>query len=143
MTQKRECGDCTLCCTLLGVRTLDKAPNVTCKHCLDKCTIYPTRPDECKDFNCSWLLGKIPQYFKPNECHVMLSGLQDDIQAQLGKGIEIDREIVVVYVDPNHPTAYKKGMNKILLDELLKRGVELILVKDGEKKLMKWGVIDE
>lgn len=54
----RECGDCTLCCTLLAIERpeLRKAAGVTCPHCLKGCTIYPERPAPCREFHCAWRL---------------------------------------------------------------------------------------
>jgi len=37
----RQCGGCTLCCTLLPVKSLDKGANERCRHlCFKGCGIY-------------------------------------------------------------------------------------------------------
>lgn len=58
---QRECGDCTVCCTILGVNEIGKLPQETCEHvCADKCAIYENRPHSCREFECLWLSGAIP-----------------------------------------------------------------------------------
>ena len=53
----RECGECTVCCTVAPIRTatLVKAPSTPCPHCTaGGCGIYLQRPDECRDSFCGW-----------------------------------------------------------------------------------------
>ena len=71
---KRECGSCTLCCTITRVPELEKPEYETCKFCeLSKgCSIYKDRPKSCQDFKCAWLKGDMPDTMKPNEAHVMI-----------------------------------------------------------------------
>jgi hypothetical protein len=53
----RQCGECTLCCKLMGVEELDKAGGTYCQHCRvgNGCNIYPTRPSSCATWHCGWL----------------------------------------------------------------------------------------
>lgn len=54
----RSCGECTACCTVLGVRELEKKPWQNCQHiCGNGCAIYAERPGSCKEFSCFWLSG--------------------------------------------------------------------------------------
>jgi len=54
----RKCGDCTECCTALGVDELEKDNFTKCKHlCKERCGIYHRRPKSCSDFKCCWLAG--------------------------------------------------------------------------------------
>lgn len=139
----RSCGDCTLCCKLLGVRALDKQPFVYCSHCTvgTGCRVYQARPEECKDFNCMWLQEKIDEELKPNNCHVVLANLQDDL-VKLGIELEDQRRVVVVYVDSDYPEAHKQGKMKDQLNQYLKDGIELVIVEKDKKMLMKWGKVD-
>ncbi len=58
--QGRECGECTACCTALGVTELQKPQYTTCQHLCDKgCAIYEQRPHACRTWSCLWLLGYI------------------------------------------------------------------------------------
>lgn len=139
----RECGDCTLCCTLLGIHQLDKAPFQHCFHCEvgKECRIYTRRPEECKDFDCMWLLGATPEELKPSRTHVVLADVQEGLKK---KGYELEnRTVVGCYVDPAYPNSYKEGAIKEYLNSLLAKGVEIILIEKGRNMLLKWGKIDE
>lgn len=58
MVAVNTCGDCTACCTTMGVAELDKAPARRCPHqCAAGCGIYETRPPTCREFECVWLQG--------------------------------------------------------------------------------------
>lgn len=53
----RECGSCTVCCTVTPVVTsvVRKGPNTPCPQCTGGgCGIYPTRPQECRESFCGW-----------------------------------------------------------------------------------------
>lgn len=137
----RQCGDCTLCCKLLGVHELNKKARVYCPHCEINhgCKIYQTRPKECIDFECSWLMGLIPEKLKPNKVGVMITSLAMDLRKQ--GYLEPTKDYILVY--PEEQGNEKKGAIRDYLNNLLAQGVELILV-DGEKKLlMKWGKVDD
>jgi hypothetical protein len=55
---KRACNGCTECCSVLGVKPIDKAPWVSCEHlCEAGCAIYLERPGICGEFNCLWQCG--------------------------------------------------------------------------------------
>lgn len=56
----RNCGTCTLCCKVLGVEAIGKATRQWCAHCgVGKgCAIYAERPDECRDFNCLYVINE-------------------------------------------------------------------------------------
>lgn len=138
----RHCGGCTLCCSILGVKELEKPPLQDCPHCEigKKCNIYSTRPKECIDFDCLWKAGKIPYELDPKKTNVFLSDLKGDFEKI---GMEIENNKIIVYSNPSSPTAYKEGKMKDFLNELLAAGAELILVKDGKKLLMKWGRIED
>ena len=64
----RTCGSCTLCCKVMAITALKKPMNKWCEFC-DKgtgCKIYPTRPSECRTFDCLWLSDEnFPDEFKP------------------------------------------------------------------------------
>jgi hypothetical protein len=58
----RQCGGCTLCCQLVGVRELSKP---SFQHCIHErtmrhlagpgCAIYDKRPHSCRMWRCLWL----------------------------------------------------------------------------------------
>jgi hypothetical protein len=54
----KSCGDCGLCCKIMGVSALAKPPGKWCRHFgrTKGCGIYAERPEDCRAFNCLWLL---------------------------------------------------------------------------------------
>jgi hypothetical protein len=73
----RRCDGCTVCCTLTRVPELNKPEGKTCIFACKGCTIYPDRPQSCRDFECEWLKGNLPIWMKPNKAHIMLEKLSD------------------------------------------------------------------
>ncbi len=55
----RVCGDCTACCTVMGVAELNKATYQPCPHNCGSCAIYDSRPRTCRSYCCDWLLGLV------------------------------------------------------------------------------------
>lgn len=68
----RQCGDCTLCCTLTYVPELDKQERVKCGSCAKGCTIYEGRPKSCADYKCAWLAGEMSEDMRPDKSHAMV-----------------------------------------------------------------------
>lgn len=55
----RACGECGLCCKIMGVEAIAKPPRKWCGHFRKGrgCAVYATRPNACAVFNCTWLLA--------------------------------------------------------------------------------------
>ena len=68
----RECGECTLCCTLTFVPELNKQERVTCEHCDKGCRIYSGRPESCASYKCAWLAGEMSDEMRPDKSHAMV-----------------------------------------------------------------------
>lgn len=94
----RTCGDCRLCCKVMAIGELQKPRNIWCHFCNLKagpgCSIYDARPEECREYECAWLLGAFPESFKPNKVHFAAAATLN------GKDL-------VLYIDPGYPDAYK------------------------------------
>lgn|SRR4030043_215092 len=64
----RECGDCCLCCNVIGLDS-GKPAFAWCQYCrpekLKACGIYENRPEECRKFNCLWRLEAISEFAFP------------------------------------------------------------------------------
>ncbi len=62
-TPPRSCGECSACCTVLGVRDLEppKPDYVACSDCRPGggCSRYTTRPPTCEGYQCLWLTGAL------------------------------------------------------------------------------------
>jgi hypothetical protein len=92
----RSCGDCALCCKVMGIQELEKPPGSWCPHCVGGklCGRYETRPGECRTFNCGYLTqAHIDEAWKPNKSKIVLVAGPNSIMA---------------YVDPGSPAAWRK-----------------------------------
>ena len=76
-TGPRECGTCTLCCTVTLVPEFQKPPGKTCAMCEGGtgCLIYNRRPKSCREFTCQWLAGDMPLGMRPDMAHFALEKL--------------------------------------------------------------------
>lgn len=74
----RSCGSCTKCCEgylMLEVQgyTVDLGKPCPFVKQHSGCTIYPNRPDGCKEYQCGWLKSDIlPEEFKPEITGVLV-----------------------------------------------------------------------
>ena len=73
-----ECGECTLCCSLLPIEWLDKPANTPCIHCDAGCLIHDTKHYECSSFECSWLQSGVDNpELRPDKCGVIFEKVDD------------------------------------------------------------------
>lgn len=86
----RQCGECTLCCTLLPVPVLDKPANTDCVNCNGGCSIYEERPTPCRTYHCEWLKGEFPEEWRPDKSHVVFEAMSEEplILALIERGYE-------------------------------------------------------
>lgn len=75
-----SCGECTMCCELLPIKSLNKPANSMCKFCTTKCIIHGTHPEECKSFECAYYqMDKVHIDLRPDNCKVIFEKIGDDI----------------------------------------------------------------
>lgn len=99
MGEARTCGDCGMCCKLMGVKAIAKAPHVWCGHFHKGagCGIYDQRPRACADFSCYWLRApNLDDRWRPDRARFVLHR-------------EHDGQTLVVEVDPASPDAWRKA----------------------------------
>ena len=93
----RSCGDCSLCCKLPRIAAFDKPVGVWCAHCAPGrggCTIYDTRPTECRDFYCLWMTSlDLGPEWRPNKCKMF---------------VRLEGSLIAIHVDPSDPTAWRR-----------------------------------
>jgi hypothetical protein len=80
----------------MAIEQLAKPASAWCRHCKpgDGCLIYDTRPAECRDYSCLWLMdARLDQRWKPSRSKLVLTTSPD--------GIEIR-------CDPGFPEAWRK-----------------------------------
>ena len=93
----RTCAACTLCCTIMGIKELEKPRNTACPHSRDGvcCTIYDARPGECRDFYCGYLtLPMVDAKWYPSRSKMVVFP-------------EPDGKRIAIHVDPGRPEAWK------------------------------------
>lgn len=81
----RSCGECTVCCTVMEVKEINKPFRTTCSHlCMTGCGIYETRPGECAIYECLWLQGWYGnEESRPDKLGILLNSVET------GKGMVI------------------------------------------------------
>jgi hypothetical protein len=93
----RACGNCTLCCKVIGIGVLQKPAGAWCPHCKigGGCSIYESRPEECRDFFCMWLAdSRLGEEWKPDRAKMVVT------TADEGRTMEIR-------CDPGFPQAWR------------------------------------
>ena len=93
----RSCGTCTLCCKVLTVDEINKPNGQWCPHCVQGrgCTIYADRPNECRRFQCGYLMWPaLSEHWLP-------------VRSKLVVAFKPDGNEIVIHVDPGVPNAWR------------------------------------
>jgi len=109
----RSCGDCTLCCKLMGIAELRKPRGVWCTHCKPDrgCLIYDSRPGECRDFNCGYLtISDLGEEWRPNKCRIVLN-------------LKLEGNRIAAFVDPQRPDVWRREPYYSTLKKLAAKAV--------------------
>jgi hypothetical protein len=144
-----DCGTCTLCCKVLGIKEFDKPINQWCKHTHPGkgCKIYETRPQSCHDYACVWLQSQeapnaLPPEMRPDKCKVVMT-------------FPVDQEVITCHVDPGFPAAWQEGpfsaflynattdQGKKPLRFLVKSGSRSYFVQNGQAREVELSDMDE
>jgi Fe-S-cluster containining protein len=95
--QFRECGECYACC---NGHLLAKSHGNTfgggcaCVFLVDKmCSVYETRPDVCRKYQCAWTQHLLDIDMRPDKCGLMVSVEIDQNKKQYFKAMQL-REFV-------------------------------------------------
>ena len=111
----RSCGDCGLCCKLMGVTELAKPPGRWCGHFRRErgCDAYATRPASCRAFNCTWLLTEaLDETWKPTACGFLMHA---------------DEGRLIVECDPSRPQAWRAAPYRDVLERWAAAGQEVLI----------------
>lgn len=80
------CGECTACCTVLGVQALKKKSQTRCQHeCEKGCAIYNERPTECQTYRCIYHMHPTDINLRPDKLGVVM----DTTQTPLGTALVV------------------------------------------------------
>jgi hypothetical protein len=93
-----------MCCKVLTVGALHKPMLTWCPQCqIGKgCGIYASRPAECAEFTCLWLLDEtMPAELQPNKCKFVTYQHSDgylvvDCDPQ-AKGVHLDKKYLPIF----------------------------------------------
>jgi hypothetical protein len=99
LVAERSCDGCTMCCKLYEIPSLAKPENTWCTHCDTGkgCTVYETRPRECRDFFCHYRIdANVPEHWKPSRCHMALRS-------------DASGTHIIVTVDPKRAAAWREA----------------------------------
>lgn len=113
----RKCGECTLCCTLLPVKGLNKGASVRCRHQRSLlhqagagCAVYHKEgfPVECALWNCRWLMDDTTEKLqRPDRSHYVIDIIPDFITGVAQDGREQKAAAIQVWIDPRYPDAHR------------------------------------
>lgn len=134
-----DCNGCTLCCYLLPVPSLNKGPSEKCKHMKEGvgCEIYDERPEECRQFKCSYLQAENPlSELRPDNCGVVFEKVNEKIHV----GTKHDSTEINDVVMEQIKQFNRQGVSVIINSK--ERRTEIFLTEDMNKeKLIK--IMDE
>ncbi len=93
----KECGDCTLCCTVYDIPDLEKKAGHACFNTKGDggCSVWGLHPQICQDFKCLWLK------------HDDMSGIWRPDHAGFVLRLEPNGTTLAVDVDPARPNAWR------------------------------------
>lgn len=119
----RQCGDCSLCCTVMAVGEINKPENVKCSKLttMGRCSIYSTKPASCTSYQCLWLAGAMPEELKPSRSRIV---------ADTGSS----GNIVVMHVSPYDRGAWNKPAVKRWIESIADRIMVIVLC--GEERII-------
>lgn len=118
------CGECSLCCRLMGVKELQKKPITWCPHVTKGCGcgIYATRPETCRSFECVWLsTPSAPDALRPDKIGGVLVATYDNSGS------------AVLHEDPDYPGLALTAL-KPLLDAFVQDGAHYYIVISGRER---------
>ena len=123
----RSCGDCGLCCKLLGVAPIDKPAGRWCSHYSRRgCGIYAQRPGPCSSFTCLWLDSeRLDESWRPSKAKFVMYTERDDKRLN-------------IVVDPAAPTAWTREPYYSFIKRMSERaydGHELV-VSVGDRRIV-------
>jgi hypothetical protein len=140
----RVCGACQLCCKLLPVPVtgLNKAAGERCRHSKagKGCTIYATRPFECRTWACRWLADpKTAGMPRPDRCHYVIDMETDYATMRDAEGNEHRFNMLQVWVDPAYPDAHRAPeLRAFMLTAAERWGVPTIVRFSSTSAIVVW-----
>ena len=118
-----NCGTCTACCRIFEIPELAKPAGKWCEHCEigRGCTIYATRPEVCREFECLWLLSQqrddprehLAPELRPDRCKVVFSPSTND-------------RVMAATTMPGAPTAWQRPDVMAIINRMTSQGMGVV-----------------
>ena len=126
-----KCGECTLCCELFPVKWLNKPPNTICKYCNNGCVIHTTKPKECTNFDCLYILHKLKPELRPDKIGIVFEDITTKIYLGTYKISKVWNDpIVKEYIEYLN----KKGISVLLSSFHNENEIKIFTTKGHTKK---------
>ena len=122
---KRKCDGCTMCCgEIFEQENLSPAGEVCPNMRRGGCSIYASRPQNCREWGCYWLKDdSIPKFMKPNRCGFVMGRTPDTGEFCL-------------YVDPKRPGAWKDAQVFQWLNERVRPYTDITVIQGNERRIL-------
>jgi hypothetical protein len=116
---------------------LNKPANTRCTHLkFNKgCTIYKSRPFDCKVWSCRWLVDdEAAGLPRPDRAHYVIDIMPDIISVDNhdGAGL-IDLQVLQIWVDPAFPDAHRAPALREYMQKMAAEHDMAALVRWGDK----------
>lgn len=129
----RDCGDCTVCCTVLTVDSPDfsKPAGVPCVHLgAQGCSIHAVRPHICRTWFCAWRrVAAMPEEARPDRSGLLVSLAFVREPANCLEGVSITVKVL------RGRDAIDKGLAAAVLDSVCD-GLVPVWFSDGASKTL-------
>ena len=97
IAEGKSCGECGLCCKLIGVESISKPQFVWCKSYRKGvgCKVYDDRPSDCRAFVCYWMhTPNLGEEWRPDRCgfvmHIADGGTRLNIEVDPGSPLGLE-----------------------------------------------------
>jgi hypothetical protein len=132
----RQCGDCSLCCKVLGIAELDKPKDTWCPNFVagTGCRIYSDRPPSCRNFACSWLTdATMGPEWKPSVCKMVLDAKPRMLAVHVDPAVSRPWRAEPYYSVLKRLSA--QGMSRSIIVLVIERRRNIVILPDREVDL--------
>ena len=137
----RRCGECTLCCKLLPVRSLGKGAGERCKHQRHTgCRVYArlgSVSPECALWSCRWLVNDdTADLRRPDRSHYVLDIMPDFVTLRDDTTGSVQHvQVIQIWVDPKFPDAHRDPALRAYLERRAEENIIGLVRWDDEKAI--------
>jgi hypothetical protein len=134
--QKRQCGECQLCCQLVPVEEILKKAGVCCEHQKEGvgCAVYKDRPLSCRAYFCGWLAMDAARGLgRPDQSHYIIHPFPDTVRMSTDGQESGEIKVMVVWCDPKFPDAHRDPKLRYLIN---KHKIVMKVAFDSVKSLL-------